>query len=219
MSRRHLASFAAVLSVFIGASAHALPPSNVVYGNLGAFGTDSIGSTNTDFGPASASVSALAQGFTTGTANLTLQSVTLGVFATSLGDVPRNVSIYSSTANAPGTALFTSESTLVGNGGSYDFPFSGATLSPNTNYWVVPDSTVDWSWYVNSAETDPTEQNSSGYSFLGTKKVNVSTSTWVNSIFPYSVSITAVPEPSTAALAGLGILAAGVMQWRRRKRA
>lgn len=208
----------ALLSVVIGATAHAVPPSNVVYGNLGAFGTDAIGSTNSDFGPGSASIAALAQGFTTGTSNLDVQSVTLGVFATSSGDVQRSVSIYSSVSNAPGSVLFTSSPTNVGAGDKYAFSFSGATLSPNTNYWIVPDSTVDWSWYLNSAETDPTEQNSSGYSYLGTKKANTGApSTWLNSIFPYSVSIQAVPEPSTAAIAGLGILAAGVLQWRRRK--
>jgi PEP-CTERM motif len=213
---RRISAFVALFSMVIGAAAHAAP-ANVVYGNLGAFGTDALGSTNTDIGPGAASIAALAQGFTTGTGNLALQSVTLGAFASSSGGVSRTVSIYSSVSNAPGTSLYTSASTLVGLGDRYEFPFSGVTLSPNTNYWIVPDSTVDWSWYLNSAETDPVEQNSSGYAYLGTKKINQATSTWVNSILPYSVSVQAVPEPSTVVVAGLGILAAGVMQWRRRK--
>jgi hypothetical protein len=217
MSRHLKATFVAIFSLFIGGMVHAAP-SNVVYGNLGAAGTESLSSTSTDFGPTAATTRSLAQGFTTGTSNLLLETVMIGAFATSSGTLDRTVSIYSSLSNAPGTALYTSATTGVGTTGKYFFPFSGVTLSPNTNYWVVPDFAQDWTWYLNAAETDPVEQNSSGYSYLGTKRTTALNPAWTTTVLPYSVSIQAVPEPTTFAIAAVGMVAAGAMQWRRRRR-
>lgn len=220
-----LRSFAASVSCFValGVSAvQAAPLTDVVFGNLGASGTNGLSSTSTDFGPGGATTIALAQGFTTGSSstNLSLQSVSIGAFATSVGTLPRTVSIYSSVSDNPGVALFTSSATNVGNNGLYTFNFSGATLSASTNYWVVPDSSNNWTWFFNAAEEQPTEQNSSGYAYLGTlRQASSNPGTWVNSGSPYSVSVQAVPEPSTYAMAAIGAGVAGLCGWRRRKAA
>jgi hypothetical protein len=194
-------------------------PSNVVYGNLGSSGTGSLSATNTDFGGGTLTdpVASLAQGFTTGTSSqyLTLQGVTLGLFS---DDTPatRTVSIYTDNAGVPGTSLYTSSSQAVTSTGKYVFTFPNSALSPSTSYWIVPQGPA--SWYFNDLEDQPTAQNASGWSYLGTKRALTADPTaWINSSGPYSVSVQAVPEPSTYALAGIGIAAAGLLRWRLRQ--
>jgi hypothetical protein len=195
----------------------------VVFGNLGPTGAGGLSSTQTDIGPGSATTTALAQGFTTGGAssNLQLESVTIGAFATSTGTLPRTISIYSNVANFPGSSLFTSAATQVGSNAKYTFNFTGAALSANTSYWVVPDFSVSLTW-VNEAEdfTTPTQQNSSGYAYLGTARIqNNNPGVWasVPGLAGLSVSVVAVPEPSSIGLAIAGICAGGVALARRRK--
>lgn len=193
----------------------------VVFGNLGSTGTNGLSSTNTDIGPGAATTLALAQGFTTGggSTSLLVQSITIGAFVDGVAN--RTVSIYSSVGNAPGSALYTSSATSVSGQAKYVFNFSGALLGAGTSYWVVPDFSVDWSWYLESTEsTQPSGQNSSGYSYLGTQRqTQASPGTWVATALPYSVSIDAVtvPEPSTYALAAVGLGIAGMARARRRK--
>jgi hypothetical protein len=192
----------------------------IVFGNLGATGTGGLSSTNTDFGPSSLTTLALAQGFTTGTSNLTLQSVTLGLFAASSpATLPRTVALYSSASNQPNSLIATSSTVQVGEAGKYTFAFSIPDLSPSTSYWIVPEQGS--SWYLNAVEEQPVGLNASGYSYLGTKRQTISNpGTWVNSSLPYSVSIEAVPEPSSivmASLGGLGLLA--IERNRRRRKA
>lgn len=189
----------------------------VVFGNLGAAGTDAISGTNTDFGPGDSNEISLAQGFTTGSSSqyLTVTSVTLGLFATSTGTLDRTVSIFSDSSGVPGSAVFTSAVTPVGNTGTYTFNFSNAVLSPNTSYWVVPEGPA--SWYLNNSNTAPGGLNSSGYVSIGTKLLNTSTQ-WVNSTFPgYTASVVAVPEPMTIGLLAVAGLAGGITALRRRR--
>lgn len=189
----------------------------VVFGNLGAAGTDAISGTNTDFGPADTNEVSLAQGFTTGSSSqyLTVTSISLGLFATSSGTVNRTVSIFSDSSGVPGSAVFTSAATSVGNTGTYTFNFSNAVLSPSTPYWVVPEGPA--SWYLNNSNTAPAGQNSSGYASIGTKLQDTS-SQWVNATFPgYTVSVVAVPEPTTVGLlAAAGLTGASALFRRRR---
>jgi hypothetical protein len=213
------------LLIGAGGIATAAPVTDVVFGNLGPDGAGNISSTTTDIGPGAPSIVALAQGFTTGSSstNLSVKSITIGAFATSEGTVPRTISIYSSSSNNPGSVLFTSAATNVGNTGKYTFNFSGANLTAATQYWIVPDFSVNWSWYLEADEsTQPSEQNASGYSYLGTRRqTETNPGVWGNSLLPYSVSVEAVPvpEPSTYALAALGLGAAGIVRARRRKSA
>lgn len=216
MSRPALHSLltVALLAIWTITPAHA----GVVFGNLGASGTGSLGGTNTDFGPSDTGELALAQGFTVGSSatELAVQSVTVGLFATSSGSVPLTVGIYDDNAGIPGSLIFTSGTVNVGNTGIYTFPFSGASLSVSTNYWIVPEGPA--SWYLNSDDTSPTGQNSSGYSYTSTKRKSPS-SVWTNpspNLTSYSVSVVAVPEPPALVLSGIGVASAVYFLRRRR---
>jgi hypothetical protein len=98
----------------------------------------------------------------------------------------------------------------------YTFPFTRLTLSPNTTYWAIP--AVGLSWYRNQAETAPTAQNGSGYSYVGT----LITATGGGSYSPvnggYSISINAVPEPASIGLMALGAAGLGITAIRRMRR-
>ncbi|MGI9177548.1 MAG: choice-of-anchor R domain-containing protein, partial [Pirellulales bacterium] len=185
--------------VLAGVSANA----DVVFGNLGASGTGALGGTNTDFGPVDTGELALAQGFNTGTSSLlNIQSVTLGLFATNSGtNENRTVSIYSDSSGSPGSILFTSQVVGIGNSGTYTFPFSSATLSASTPYWIVPSGPA--SWYLNTPDSAPAGQNSSGYSYTSTLR-NAPSVGWTTpspNLNSYSVSVVAVPEPPAIVMA------------------
>jgi hypothetical protein len=201
----------------------------VVFGNLGASGTNQYFGSSTNL----KATSWLAQGFNTGTTstNLTVSSITLGLFGVSEGTVPLTVSIYSNDSfngNVPGTLLHTSSITNVGGDGNYPFAFTGADLAANTSYWIVPNGGGSVAWYLRGGATKvPTAQNSSGYSYVGTAGSLASTSSpsgpWsqgADNIISegYTVSITAVPEPSTIVMAGLGGLGLLAIERNRRRR-
>lgn len=193
----------------------------VVFGNLGATGSGALGGTNTDYGPGDAGELALAQGFNTGTSSLLdIQSVTLGLFVSNSGTSENlSVSIYSDSSGSPGSILFGSPPVPVGNTGTYTFPFSGASLSASTSYWVVPEGPA--SWYLNALDTTPAGLNSSGYSYTGTKRnqPSVGWTTPSPNLSSYSVSVVAVPEPPALVLAGIAVSAGILGIGRRRKSA
>jgi len=214
LSRSCAALVLPVVLSFSVAPAHAA----VVFGNLGASGTGSLGGTNTDYGPSDTGELALAQGFTVGAAStdLDVQSISVGLFATSSGSTPLTVAIYSNVSNAPGSVLYTSGTVDVGNTGIYTFPFSGASLSPSTGYWIVPQGAA--SWYLNSDDTAPTGLNSSGYTFINTRRNSPSVG-WTTpspNLSSYSVSVVAVPEPPAIVLSGIGLASAMYVMRRRR---
>jgi hypothetical protein len=201
--------------VMAGVSAHA----GVVFGNLGATGSGAIAGTNTDYGPLDTDERLIAQGFTvSGSATLLdLESVTLGLFFDNVATASRTVSIYSTSGTTPGSSLFTSNPVTVGVNAKYTFPFSGATLTPGSTYWVVPSGPA--SWYFNSGNTLPIEQNASTYTYFDTLVQNPS-SQWVDPTFAssYSVSVVAVPEPPALVLAGIAVSAGILGIGRRRQR-
>ncbi len=192
----------------------------VVFGNLGATGSGAIAGTTTDFGPNDTDERLIAQGFTvSGSATLLdLESVTLGLFFDNFATASRTVSIYSTSGTTPGSPLFTSSPVTVGVNAKYTFPFSGATLTPGSTYWVVPSGPA--SWYFNNGNTLPIEQNASTYTYFDTLVQNPS-SQWVDPTFAssYSVSVVAVPEPPALVLAGIAVSAAILGIGRRRKSA
>ena len=217
--------FLALATAVVGLSA---AKAELVYGNLGFDGSTALGSINNDIGPGSGW---LAQGFNTGSStNLTLQSVTLGLFATSSGSVPITVSIFSGVLSAanvvPDTALFTSDSTNVGDKGKYTFTFGNVLLQTNTSYFVVPGAGVSW-YYNSGSPAAPLGQNGSGYINGGTWEI-----TDTNAMAPagiwdvaesprYALSVyatysAAVPEPGTWTAAVLLLGAAGFVRWRKR---
>jgi hypothetical protein len=211
-----LSSFA-VVAISTALTIASVAEAGVVFGNLGATGSNAIAGTNTDYGPDDASERQIAQGFTVGVAatSLQVQSISLGLFFDNVATASRTVSIYSTSGTTPGSPLFTSSAVTIGSNGVYTFPFSGATLTAGNTYWVIPSGPA--SWYFNQANTLPAEQNSSGYTYYDTFVQNPS-SQWVDPTFAssYSVSIQAVPEPPAVVLSGIGIASAFYAMRRRR---
>ena len=209
MTRQPNLLVAAILALAINSAAqHA--SADVVFGNLGVSGTGALTNTSTDVGPSLSFL--LAQGFTAASPDLAVTSVTLGLFGD--GTIPTTVGIFADNFGSPasGTPLFTSGFVDVSAKDKYEFSFSGASLTNGSTYWVIPLANV--SWYT--AGPAPTVQNASGYAFVATAETDGSG--WVPAgSNRYSVSVSAVPEPSTYALSAIGIAAAGFARWRRRR--
>lgn len=187
--------------------------SAVVYGNLGVSGTGAITNTNTDVGPGVENF--IAQGFTASSPDLDVTSITLGLFGASEGSVPATIGIYADNFGQPAvSALYTSAVTNVGTTGLYNFSFTGAQLTNGSSYWVIPQTDV--SWYT--AAPVPAGLNSSGYVFTQTVESSSLAGPWASAgSNRYSLSVQAVPEPTTYALGAIGIAAAGFARWRRRR--
>jgi hypothetical protein len=206
MIRSHVLTVAALLSLAASSVCQAAPITNVVFGNLGASGTNGV----TDFSQAISDDFRMAQGFTAASPNLTVQSVSLWLSGSS---TTASVQIYDAESiippGGPGDPIATSNSQTINAKGLYQFSFGGVDLTNGTNYWIVPNGDV--SWYL--ADGAPTQQNVSGYAYTGTLQRSFQ---WepagTNAV---SVSISVVPEPSACALAALGFGVAGVARWRR----
>lgn len=227
MSR--LLRFATLMSASCAAagllwSSPASAQGTVVYGNLGASGTNTFSPTSTDYGGGTTfdTISRLAQGFTTGTnsQNLFVQSVTLGLYSS---DSPagRTVSIFSNNAGVPGTSLFTSASQDVTATNFYTFNFTAAQLAASTTYWIVPSGPA--SWYFNKTFTGPNGLNASGWTYAGTKEEGTaSPGTWGDTGAGYSLSITAgnndVPEIDPSGMASVIALVTGALGLLERRR-
>lgn len=223
---RHRVAYGVVAALALAVASSRATAGTIVYGNLGASGTNSVGSTTVDINGTSTPVyTALAQGFTTGNSLLTIESAKLGLFATTGTPVARTVSIWTDSGGSPGTKTFTSAFTNVGDVSAYSFSFSGATLSANTPYWLIPDTGLGevLSWYV--LLTNPSAQNGSGYSFVGTKS-SAGSGTWNPLTFPgpgVTVSLTAsdpgvVPEIDPNAIGGAMAFVTGALGWLERRR-
>lgn len=188
----------------------------VVFGNLASDGLGALSSFNEDI----RSNNLVAQGFSTGTSSLlVLDSIKLGLFGISApSTIPKSIGLYNDSGGSPGSLLYSSTNSAVGDVGTYDFGFPSPSLSAGQTYWVVPD--YDLSWYLNQGLSAPTAQNSSGYTYVGTLRSTNMMVSWSTALVPsYSISIQAseaIPEPGTWAAAVLMVLAAVLVAWRRR---
>jgi hypothetical protein len=220
--RLQLASLAAFISI-MAAQMNTVQAANI-YSNLGTPDSSSnaaIGynsSTNVDV--------KYAQGFTTGTSIYVLNSVDLPLGVTGSGNGSPRLQIFSNNADKPGTALdVTFTNPTFGAQALYNFslatPFE---MSASTSYWMVlSDSTANtqtkFNWYYSDTLSSPTAQNGSDLTFLGgSRSLNGGTSWSNNNAFAQTgitLNATAVPEPSTYALAAI---ASGVMAALARRR-
>ena len=223
-SSRSLSACLAVALVWISVGANA--SAGIVFGNLGATGNGSLGTTNTDIGSQKVSdVNWLAQGFNTGSSSeLYLNSVEVGLYGNGTNAIPLTVSIFSSVSSAPGSLLYTSASTNVGDKSTYSFSFSGVHLEANTGYFVVPHG---GSWYWNSPGSAPVGQNSSGYTYTATYESLATTTSpsgpWTSPAGSnrYSVSVlssSSVPEINPSGVASALALVAGAFSLLERRR-
>lgn len=157
----------------------------------------------------------LAQSFSTTANDYILSSVTLSMFMGVLNSPGTfGVELYGfNTNDSKPTTLVTGGSIYSGNSSilstsATDVVFSGLniTLVPSTQYYIVINANLNHALFWQYAKY-PSGSGSTGYSTQYYTSSSDSGSSWSSSTlsttYPYIMKITAVPEPSTWALAGL----------------
>jgi hypothetical protein len=165
----------------------------------------------------------IAQHFITGTDSdgYSLNSVQLLMNAASGGPSGFNVSIYSSPGNgAPGSSLGSLSGFDPAVGGLFTYTTSAIMLSPSTFYFVVVTAAtpVSLGAYVWSAAQSFT-QGSMHWVIDNDYFSSANGSTWTGidrqNVFQLGIYATAVPEPTTLALAGLGLACLSLLRRRQ----
>jgi hypothetical protein len=218
--------------VFTVATAEAAPLVNI-YGNLGTVNASTTSNTVGYLSPSQQN-EFQSQGFSVGnqvgSSAWDIQVIQVGLGSS--GSPSPVVGIYSDFASingpVPGNLLATFTGTsAVSSKGIYTFTGSFTALE-NTSYWVVLSnansaSQESYEWYSNDAFSQPTQQNASNVTYLGTKQRDGLSGTWNSTLPSLSIGIkaaVAVPEPPTYALAMVaGVLGAGAAARRRSKKA
>jgi len=218
--------------VFTVATAEAAPLVNI-YGNLGTVNASTTSNTVGYLSPSQQN-EFQSQGFSVGnqvgSSAWDIQEIQVGLGSS--GSPSPVVGIYSDFASingpVPGNLLATFTGTsAVSSKAIYTFTGSFTALE-NTSYWVVlananSASQQSYEWYSNDAFSQPTQQNASNVTYLGTKQRDGLSGTWNSTLPSLSIGIkaaVAVPEPPTYALAMVaGVLGAGAAARRRSKKA
>jgi len=197
------------------------------YGNLGPNGSAGNDSgTAQVIGLSGTANRLVAQGFTVSAPNVLLQSAQF-YFGTPTANPAVTVRLFSDNAGSPGSSLVTlSGSSSVPTEAKYTYTTSYWLTAGSTYWMVVSDANAvsnssSFSWFANLANTVPTAQNLSGWTNAGTDRSSDGGSTWSDNTpaTTSSISINAVPEPSTYAMALAGLACGGYSMFRRRKRA
>lgn len=149
-----------------------------------------------------------------------LNSIQLLLNPASGSPIGFTVSIYSTSSGAPQNDLGSlSGSADPSPGGIYIYTASGITLSPGVNYYVVATAATpvaqgayDW-----SAANFPTE--SGNWEINSVYYTSTDGSSWTShlrgDVFQMAIYATAVPEPATLVLAGLGLACLSLRQRRQ----
>jgi hypothetical protein len=216
--------------IFTVATADAAPLVNI-YGNLGTVNASTTSNTVGYLNPTQVN-QFQSQGFSVGnqlgSTAWDIQQIQVGLGSS--GSPSPVVGIYSDFASingaVPGNLLATfTGTTAVSSKGIYTFTGSFTALE-NTSYWVVlananSPSQESYEWYSNDAFTQPTQQNASNVTYLGTKERDGVSGTWNSTLPSLSIGINAVavPEPPTYALAMVaGVLSASAAARQRSKK-
>jgi len=223
-TRSQLFASLAVAAALLGLGSMPSSRAGVVFGNLGANGsTGSLTTSNTGI----TNLVKVAQVFTTPelSPDLLLSSITLGAF-TSATPAPLSLQVFRGDSSGPfdfpdepfATSINTQTLTENTNGALFTWNFANVQMSTSTTYWIIPPTNLNWSQRSSTGGT-PTEQNSSGYVYGGSKESDDGGNIWEEAgSVRFAVSVQAVPEPSalvlTAAALGLGCFRAA-----RRRRA
>ena len=201
-------------------------PLTYVYGNYGTVAT-SIFSATVGYVNGIQNNTLVSQGFTTGTGQWDIQQVDVALAASGTGATDSRVYLFDDNAGVPGNILSTYSLTNgpVTNSKTTHFFTGSYVASPSTNYWLVlgdvnsQTQQTSFEWYLEDTGATPSQRNSSGFSYLGTKVQNFSSAAWTDTLSGLSLRVSAVPEPPTYALAMVaGVLGAGAVARRRAKK-
>jgi len=206
-------ALAAAALLFTVATAEAATQ-QYVYGNYGTVAT-SIFSATVGYVSNLQDNTLVSQGFTTGTGQWNITQVDVGLAASGTGTTDPKIFLFSDNSGVPGSLL--SEYSIVNgpvSNSKQTFFFSGSFVaSPSTNYWLVAGDAnsqqrSSFEWYLEDTGATPSQRNSSGFSYLGTKVQNFAGAPWTDTLSGLSLRVNAVPEPSTYAFAGMASMIA-----------
>lgn len=246
-SRLTLISVLAVAAcgLFSSGSVRAVPLDGVTFGNLGENNQLPIDpfTVSSVIGTSGTNNIALAQGFISGTGELgsppysqwlNIESVILGLGNPSSSPAPTPlVQLWSSSAGAPLAPLATFVGGTITSNDKYTFTLpSPYTLTASTQYYIVvtdqnAGSGSSFAWFASDPATVPDgyDNNIAGpgvsYDYLNTRRSSNGGSSWVNGsvVNQYaSITLKAVPEPSTVVMAAAGLTTAGFAIRRHRRK-
>jgi len=225
MKRKQLfgAGFAVLALAASVTSADAVLVSGYTYGNYGSVAS-SIFSATVGYVNGIQDNTRVAQGFSVGDTSWDIEEIECGLAYFDSTAPSAKAYLYSETSGAPGSQL--AEFALSGSSLSNSkqtISFTGSyTVQPSTNYWIVlgaedaVSNHASFEWYLEDTGATPSERNASGMGYIGTKVQNFSGASWTDTLSGLSLRVTAsaVPEPSTYALA----MVAGVLSVTARRR-
>lgn len=207
---------AAVVALAAALMVSTVAKADVVFGNLSSTGTTGLSSINTEF----LASNQAAVGFTV-PANQpwSLDSVVFGLSAPS-GSANVTATLFTAVSGTPGSAVGSWSSLQAVTGSTrqkYTFADGPSSIAPG-DYFVVLTSDAAFNVFASAegANSAPTAQNNSGWSFaswLGNQGAG-----WNSNLMVAGSAVSIVPEPSTYALAGVGLVAAGLLRRYRKSR-